>query len=135
MCMCDSCWTVRLTVVCQACTRYVAKTSMRQGTNLARNIAEMEEDVNAHMTTQQYAQEFNKALVKTGGATQTVTYLPVNLVLHEAGRSVPGPQTAMFLEPYLEGRCAPSCFYTNCLLLLFSMAIQNQNGIRVDSLD
>jgi len=35
---------------------------MRQGTNLARNIAEMEEDVNAHMMARQYADEFNKAL-------------------------------------------------------------------------
>lgn len=121
--------------MCHMCTRYVAKTSMRQGTNLARNIAEMEEDVNAHMTAQQYAEEFNKALVKTGGSTQTVTYLPVNLVLHEAGRSVPGPQTAMFLEPYLEGRCASTCFYTHCMLLLLSsLNSLDDNGV-VDSLD
>lgn len=85
----------------------MAKTSMRQGTNLARTIAEMEEDVNAHMMARQYANDFNKALAKTGLATQTVTYHPVNLVLLEAGRSAPGPQTAMFLEPFLTGRCVP----------------------------
>lgn len=85
-------------------SKYVAKTSMRQGTNLARTIAEMEADVNAHMMARQYADDFNKALAKTGLATQTVTYHPVNLVLLEAGRSAPGPQTAMFLEPFLTGR-------------------------------
>ena len=80
---------------------------MRQGINLAKNIAEMEEDVNAHMMARQYANEFNKALAKTGLTTQTVSYHPVNLVLLEAGRSAPGPQTAMFLEPFLTGRCVP----------------------------
>ncbi len=82
---------------------------MQQGTNLARNIAEMEEDVNAHMMARHYADEFNKALAKTGLAAQTVTYHPVNLVLLESGRSAPGPQTAMFLEPFLTGRYVPSC--------------------------
>ncbi|DBA75746.1 TPA: hypothetical protein ACH3X1_010157 [Trebouxia sp. C0004] len=77
---------------------------MQQGTKLASNIAEMEEDVNAHMMARQYANKFNKALAKAGLATQTVTYHPVNLVLLEAGRSAPGPQTAMFLEPFLTGR-------------------------------
>ncbi len=80
---------------------------MRRGINLAKNIAEMEEDVNAHMMARQYADEFNKAMAKTGLATQTVSYHPVNLVLLEAGRSAPGPQTAMFLEPFLTGRCVP----------------------------
>ena len=65
----------------------------------------MEEDVNAHMMARQYADVFNKALAKTGLAIQTVTYPPVNLVLLEAGRSAPGPKGAMFLEPFLTGRC------------------------------
>lgn len=77
---------------------------MRQGTSLARNIAEMEEDVNAHMIARKYAQEFNKSLAKTGPASNTVTFHPVNLILLETQRNAPGPQTAMFLEPYLSGR-------------------------------
>ena len=85
-------------------SRYVAKTSMRQGTDLVKNMDEMEEDVNAHMIARQYAKEFNKALAAAGHSSQTVKYHPVNLVLLESSRSAPGPQTAMFLEPYLTGR-------------------------------
>lgn len=85
-------------------SRYVAKTSMRQGTDLVRNMNEMEEDVNAHMMARQYAEEFNRSLAAAGLTSQTVKYHPVHLVLLESGRSAPGPQTAMFLEPYLTGR-------------------------------
>ena len=88
----------------QMLSRYVAKTSMRQGTDLVRNMNEMEEDVNAHMIARQYAEEFNRTLAASGLMSQTVKYHPVNLVLLEPGRSAPGPQTAMFLEPYLSGR-------------------------------
>ena len=88
----------------QVLSRYVAKTSMRQGTNLVKNMAEMEEDVNAHMIARHYAEEFNESLAAAGITSQTVKYHPVNLVLLESGRSAPGPQTAMFLEPYLAGR-------------------------------
>lgn len=77
---------------------------MRQGTKLAKNIDEMEQDVNAHMIARQYAEEFSKSLARAGLTSQTVKYYPVNLVLLESGRSAPGPQTAMFLEPYLTGR-------------------------------
>lgn len=86
---------------------------MRQGTNLAKNVVEMEGDVNAHMIAKQYAEEFNKSLARAGLATKTVKYHPVNLVYLEAGRSAPGPQTAMFLEPFLTGRY-------NCIFCIWS---------------
>lgn len=92
----------------QVLSRYVAKTSIRQGADLVKNMEEMEEDVNAHMIARQYAEDFNRSLAAAGLMSQTVKYHPVNLVLLESGRSAPGPQTAMFLEPYLTGR------YDNC---------------------
>ena len=84
--------------------RYVAKTSMRQGTDVSRNVAEMEEDVNAHMIARQYAKDFNRALAGAGAASHKVTYHPVHIVLLEEDSPTPAPQAAMFLEPYLTGR-------------------------------
>ena len=86
------------------CCRYVAKTSMRQGTQLASNIAEMEEDVNAHMMAAEYAKAFNAAIDTAKPSMQKILFYDVHLLLLE-DRSIPvGPQTALFLEPFLDGR-------------------------------
>ena len=84
---------------------------MQQGKDLHRNVAEMEEDVNAHMIARKYAEEFTRALslASTMSSSPTVTYHTVNLVLLAARSETPGPQDAMFLEPFLTGRCSP-CF-------------------------
>ncbi len=81
--------------------RYVAKTSMRQGKDLARNVADMEEDINAYMMAKHYADAFNTSMSAAARSSRQVLYHPVNLVFLDGAVD---PYTAMFLEPYLDGR-------------------------------
>ena len=90
--------------VAYACCRYVAKTSMRQGTQLASIVAEMEEDVNAHMMAAQYAKAFNAALDMAKPSLQKILFYDVHLLLLEDRDVAVGPQTALFLEPFLDGK-------------------------------
>lgn len=86
------------------CCRYVAKSSLRQGKQLAGNVAEMEEDVNAHMMASQFAKAFNAALDAVQPHAKKLLFHDVHLVVLE-DRTIPvGPQSALFLEPYLDGK-------------------------------
>ena len=77
---------------------------MRQGTDLASNIAEMEEDVNAHMMAAEYAKSFNAALDVAKPSAQKIVFHDVHLLLLQDMAVPVGPQSALFLEPFLDGR-------------------------------
>lgn len=77
---------------------------MRQGTQLASIVAEMEEDVNAHMMAAHYAKAFIAALATAKPSLQKILFYDVHLLLLEDTSVAVGPQTALFLEPFLDGK-------------------------------
>lgn len=87
-----------------SCCRYVAKSSLRQGKQLASNVAEMQEDVNAHMMASLFAKAFNTALSSVQPTAKKILFHDVHLVVLDDQSLPVGPQSALFLEPFLDGR-------------------------------
>ena len=112
-----------------ACLRYVAKTSMQQGTQLAGNIAEMEEDVNAHMMAGAYAKAFNAAMEAVQPGSAKLIFYDVHLLLLQDIIVPVGPQSALFLEPYLDGR---SAFVLAGLMLRHSSLMLHSSAMLYD---